>query len=52
MEGTKGMKKYGDYRDYLRGKGLNPVVIERTAKKAGDHVIVSSCKPVQIVGDA
>lgn len=46
------MKKYGDYRDYLRGKGLNPIVIERTTKKAGDHVIVSSCKPAYVVGKA
>lgn len=46
------MKKYGDYRDYLRSKGLNPIVIERTVKKKGHHVIVSSCKPAYVVGEA
>jgi hypothetical protein len=46
------MKKYGDYRDYLRAKGLNPIVIERTVKNKGDRVVVSSCKPAYVVGEA
>lgn len=37
------------YRDYLALKGLMPIVIERTAKQAGDWVMVSSCKPLEIV---
>lgn len=37
------------YRDYLALKGLEPIVIERTAKQAGDFVMVSSCKPLEIV---
>jgi hypothetical protein len=49
MEGAKSMKKYGDYRDYLRGKGLKPIVIERTPKKSGDWVIVSGCLPAYLV---
>lgn len=39
------MKKYGDYRDYLRAKGIQPLVIERTVKKTGDWVLISSCLP-------
>lgn len=37
------------YRDYLAIKGLKPIVIERTAKRNGDKVLVSSCMPVEIV---
>ena len=37
------------YRDYLALKGLEPIVIERTAKQVGDWVMVSSCKPFEIV---
>ena len=37
------------YRDYLAIKGLRPIVIERTAKKKGDKVLVASCKPVEVV---
>jgi hypothetical protein len=33
------------YRDYLDLKGLKPIVIERSEKRAGDKVIVSSCLP-------
>jgi hypothetical protein len=43
------MKKYRDYRDYLRSKGLKPLVIHRTKKLSGDKVLVSSCLPVSIV---
>ena len=37
------------YRDYLAMKGLSPIVIERTEKRNGDTVLVSSCKPVDVV---
>lgn len=37
------------YRDYLAIKGLKPIVIERTAKRNGDRVLVSSCMPLEIV---
>jgi hypothetical protein len=37
------------YRDYLSLKWLQPIVIERTVKQAGDWVMVSSCKPFEIV---
>jgi hypothetical protein len=37
------------YRDYLALKGLEPIVIERTVKAAGDWVVVSSYLPAQIV---
>lgn len=37
------------YRDYLAIKGLRPIVIERTAKRNGDKVLVASCKPVEVV---
>ena len=37
------------YRDYLAIKGLKPIVIERTAKKKGDKVLVASCRPAVIV---
>lgn len=43
------MKKYGDYRDYLRTKGIKPLVIERTKRKKGDLVLISSCLPVEHV---
>jgi hypothetical protein len=37
------------YRDYLALKGLKPIVIERTQKKRGDKVVVSSYRPAEIV---
>ena len=37
------------YRDYLAIKGLKPIVIERTAKRNGDKVLVSSCRPIEVV---
>lgn len=37
------------YRDYLAIKGLKPIVIERTTKRNGDKVLVSSCMPVEII---
>lgn len=43
------MKKMQDYSAYLRSKGLQPIVIEKTTKKAGDIVLTSSSKPVEIV---
>lgn len=43
------MKKFGDYRDYLRPKGVQPVVIERTEKKCGHLVLSSWAKPVETV---
>jgi len=43
------MKKYRDYRDYLRSKGLKPLVIHRTVKKSGDKVLISSCLPLVTV---
>lgn len=43
------MKRYGDYRDYLRAKGIKPLVIERTKRKKGDIVLISSCLPVEHV---
>lgn len=37
------------YKDYLRLKWLKPIVIERSNKKPGDYVIVSSYLPAEIV---
>lgn len=37
------------YRDYLSKKYLEPIVIQRTEKKKGDKVLVSSSKPIQEV---
>lgn len=37
------------YKDYLKMKRLKPIVIERTTKRPGDHVIVSSYKPAEII---
>lgn len=44
-----GVVTVNSYKDYLRLKWLKPIVIERTKKLSGDHVLVSSCKPVEIV---
>jgi len=37
------------YRDYLALKGLKPIVIERTDKKKGDKVIITSCRKAEVV---
>jgi len=37
------------YKDYLAMKGLKPIVIERSNKKPGDYVIISSYLPAEIV---
>jgi hypothetical protein len=37
------------YKDYLRMKGLKPIVIERTKKLQGDKVVVTSCLPAVVV---
>lgn len=37
------------YKDYMAMKGLKPIVIERSDKKPGDYVIVSSYLPAEIV---
>lgn len=41
---------YGDYRDILVSKGI-PVRqdIQRTEKKPGDKVLVSSCRAAEVV---
>ncbi len=41
-----------DYRDVLREKGINPVVIQRTEKKPGQIVLRSWCQPVRVVETA
>lgn len=43
------MKRYKDYRDYLRFKGLKPIVIERTPKQPGHLVLNSWARPVERV---
>jgi DNA-directed RNA polymerase alpha subunit len=45
----EGVGAVKSYRDYLAIKGLKPIVIERTAKRNGDRVLVSSCMPLEIV---
>lgn len=40
----------GDYRTILRGKGLYPVVIERTSKQPGDKVLIRTDRPAQVWG--
>ena len=45
----KGVGAVKSYRDYLAMKGLQPIVIHRTAKSKGDKVIVTSCKPAETV---
>lgn len=42
-------KRYRSYEDYIRPKWPKKIVIERTVKRSGDAVLVSSCKPVEIV---
>lgn len=37
------------YRDYLNRKGVQPLVIERTAKRAGDFVLDSWARPGRIL---
>jgi hypothetical protein len=49
MEGTGMKKRYRSYEDYVRLKWPKKIVIERTAKHSGDWVMVSSCKPVEMV---
>lgn len=34
------------YRDYLKKRQIDPVVIQRTKKRKGDKVLVSWAKPV------
>lgn len=38
------------YRDYLAGRGIEPLAIERTEKAPGDLVLSSWCRPVASVG--
>lgn len=42
-------KRYRSYEDYIRLKWPKKIVIERTVKRSGDMVMISSCKPVEIV---
>ena len=42
-------KRYRSYEDYVRLKWPKKIVIERTVKRSGDSVLVSSCKPMEIV---
>lgn len=37
------------YRDYLAMKGLQPIIIERTVKRKGDKVVVTSYKTAETV---
>jgi len=37
------------YKDFLALKGIKPIVIERSWKRKGDYVIVSSYRPAEIV---
>lgn len=45
----KGVGVVKSYRDYLAMKGIKPIVIERTEKRNGDKVIVTSCRPAETV---
>ena len=49
MKGAGMKKRYRSYEDYVRLKWPKKIVIERTAKHSGDWVMVSSCKPVEMV---
>lgn len=43
------MKRYKDYRDYLRFKDIRPIVIQRTTKQPGHIVLHSWALPVEMV---
>ena len=45
----KGVGAVKSYRDYLAMKGLQPIIIERTVKRKGDKVVVTSYKTAETV---
>lgn len=49
LKGNNMTKHYKSYEDYIRPKYPNKIVIERTSKKPGDHVLVTSSKPAELV---
>lgn len=47
-KGTDMKKRYRSYEDYIRPKYPKKIVIQRSEKKRGDLVLVSSSLPVEV----
>lgn len=45
----KGVGAVKSYRDYLAIKGIQPIIMERTVKRKGDKVVVTSYKTAETV---
>lgn len=45
----QGVGAVKSYRDYLAMKGIQPIIIERTVKRKGDKVVVTSYKTAETV---